>query len=256
MPADQQHLLAALGTLQPQCVLALERTASTNDIALNLAQQGVMSALIVARQQTRGRGQHGRQWQSRPGQLLLSALLPLARPLDGRLALECGLQLLHCPALAHLPDLQLKWANDLYSPQGKWGGILIEPVNPRLVVIGVGINVLPPLPDPQLTQPVTSLQALGCGVERLQLAAQVFAQLTEAVQWFDFDCQHLPQRFRQAAAGLDQPVRLLQHGQLHHGLLHGIQHDGALLLAQPSGLTAYYDGRLLLPGHTDAQETC
>lgn len=97
------------------------------------------------------------------------------------------------PSLKGL-DLQVKWPNDLYSLQGKWGGILIEPISTQQVVVGVGINVSP-LTEKVPDQQVTSLTELG-----LQHASRVdlIAELYLAIQ--------------QAGNGLIMAVRICRHG--------------------------------------------
>jgi BirA family transcriptional regulator, biotin operon repressor / biotin---[acetyl-CoA-carboxylase] ligase len=109
--------------------------------------------LLVAEQQTRGRGRWGRTWQSTAGASLTCSLaLPFAPPDWSGLSLAIGAALAEAldPAgRRDAPHLALKWPNDLMwvdaSGQGrKLGGILIEsvPVGPRrMAVIGVGLNV-------------------------------------------------------------------------------------------------------------------
>jgi len=114
--------------------------------------------MLVAIDQTAGRGRLGRRWHSSPGSsLTFSLALPLHRADWSGLSLAVGLAL----AEALEPDgrrLRLKWPNDLVvadagEPAGeasglgrKLGGILIESVSvgeQRAAVIGIGINVLP-----------------------------------------------------------------------------------------------------------------
>lgn len=216
-----------------------------------MAHLGVESALVVAKRQHAGRGQHGRAWYSDAHQLMLSALFRLERPLDGRLSLECGLHLLQCHDLASVSELNVKWANDLYSSMGKWGGILIEPVYPDQVVIGVGINVVPLAIDQiqQVEQPVTSLQQLGVEIpHRIAFIVQIYQQLCHALDWFHHDSPRLSTRFNHYAAGLGQHVTLHQGQQFVRGEFEGIQDDGALLLRVSSEqVVTSYHGRLILP---------
>jgi BirA family biotin operon repressor/biotin-[acetyl-CoA-carboxylase] ligase len=126
----------------------------------------VQPCLLVAEQQTRGRGRLGRDWVSSTGaSLTFSLALPLAPADWSGLSLAVGLAL--AEALEPLPQagagapprLRLKWPNDLWlvdDPAApgrgrKLGGILIETVSVgqrRMCVVGVGLNVLPqPVPD-------------------------------------------------------------------------------------------------------------
>lgn len=111
--------------------------------------------LLVAEQQTSGRGRQGRSWVSSAGRSLTFSLgLPLDPPEWGGLSLAVGAALadaLDPPQPGTPPRIGLKWPNDLWlvdSPgRGrKLGGVLIETVAVgarRMAVVGVGINVLP-----------------------------------------------------------------------------------------------------------------
>ena len=114
--------------------------------------------LLVAEAQTAGRGRLGRTWHASPGaSLTFSLSLPLAPPQWSGLSLAVGVALadaLDPGRPAQPPRIGLKWPNDLWlldAPgQGrKLGGVLIETVavgERRMAVIGVGLNVRPPLP--------------------------------------------------------------------------------------------------------------
>lgn len=121
--------------------------------------------LLTTDQQTNGRGQHGRSWQSPIGNVYLSLYIPyqnfshtnspnLQRLLDGRLSLCVGYQLVKMPMIQHINQqnsikIGLKWVNDIGFYQKnifqKLSGILIEPVTVHGqtigVIIGVGFNV-------------------------------------------------------------------------------------------------------------------
>lgn len=245
---EQQEIAAylAAANASPEIIICKSDTYSTNDDARQLYQQGYQSGMVVSLQQRQGRGQRQRPWVSTVGNIFFSALLPLERPLDGRFSLECGLGLIHCPSLQGLAQLQLKWANDLYSPLGKWGGILIEPINAKQVVVGVGINLVPIDQNVQ-TQAVTSLSALGLSqLNRSQLLSEIYLAVQQASQWFNFDCQNLAQRFNQVAAFMQQEMCLSRENTADvYGTYLGIQDDGALLMQTEQQLIQCYAGRLI-----------
>ena len=154
--------------------------------------------LLVAEQQTRGRGRWGRSWQSSAGASLTCSLaLPFAPPDWSGLSLAIGAALADALDAAgpsgDQPWIGLKWPNDLMriepgaqQPPRKLGGILIESVpvgQRRMVVIGVGLNIAP--------QPVTDLQnGFAClqefepGIDPPRALARILRPWVEAVLQF------------------------------------------------------------------------
>lgn len=124
---------------------------STNTLALLHAHDPAQHGLVVlAREQTAGRGQHGRTWQATPGSSVLMSLLvfppePLRRPA----VLTAWAAVSVCEALRKVADLQadIKWPNDVLVGGKKICGILIEQRTtgntpfPLASVVGIGLNV-------------------------------------------------------------------------------------------------------------------
>ncbi|WP_104492430.1 biotin--[acetyl-CoA-carboxylase] ligase [Acinetobacter indicus] len=237
-----QQQLSEAGQL-PEVLILKPVTTSTNDDVREIAQKGIQSVLVCSARQTQGRGQRQRQWVSPEGNVYLSTLLNLRTPVDGRLALEIALNILQMPSLRQL-NLQVKWPNDLYSPQGKWGGILIEPLSTQQVIVGVGIN-LAPIPAEQIDQHATSLTELGLNdVSRIQLIAELYLAIQQAQEWFNHNSYQLASRFNHHAAFQQQPVEFEHHGGVAQGLFLGIQDDGAIQIETASGVEVFYQGRL------------
>ncbi len=158
-------------------------------------QQDLQACLLVAEEQTRGRGRLGRDWVSSAGaSLTFSLALPLAPAQWGGLALAVGLALaeaLDPRAAAGKPLIGLKWPNDLWLMEGpgrgrKLGGILIETLNVgerRMCVVGVGLNVLPQRAE-GLAHGYACLQELAPDITAPQALAQVAPALVRAVLRF------------------------------------------------------------------------
>src|SRR5690606_31944179 len=118
--------------LPPGYVLhAFDRVESTNDEARRLAEQGAAAgAVVVATEQLKGRGRHGRAWASPPGNLYASLLL---RPEAG-LAEVAQLSLVASLALAETlialgppaANVRVKWPNDVLVRGAKVAGLLLE----------------------------------------------------------------------------------------------------------------------------------
>lgn len=145
-----EGLWQAVYPLQPDfSVEVLPNLDSTNAELMRRARAGQHSAtLLVALEQTAGRGRRGRQWISRPGASLTFSLGLTLQPADwSGLSLAVGVSL----AESLHPEVRLKWPNDLWWLGRKLGGILIEVATlgaQRYAVIGVGLNVeLPELSE-------------------------------------------------------------------------------------------------------------
>lgn len=171
------ELAARLGLPQ---LLSFDVVESTQDVAHRAAQGGAAAGtLVVAAQQTAGRGRQGRYWHSAPGSGLWFTLIerPATAEAIELLALRAGLAL--APALDELAGevVRLKWPNDLYLRRGKLGGILSEARwrENRLewVAIGVGINLLQP--------PVAGSAALVPGPDPADVLLAVVPALRAAV---------------------------------------------------------------------------
>lgn len=131
--------------------------ASTNDHARHL---GPWNA-IRADAQTAGRGRHGRKWESGPGGLWISAVLPLAPPDRHWQAfpLVAGLAVVSMLRGFGLREARLRWPNDVMIGPCKICGILMERFANDRVVVGLGLNIAnrPATADPVLASIATSL---------------------------------------------------------------------------------------------------
>lgn len=134
-------------------LIYLDETASTNSIGMELGVQGALApTIVVANQQTAGRGRLGKTWQSYTGcGLYVSIVLRprLALQHLSRITLAAGVALAETVARFTNVTPMLKWPNDLLLNGHKCGGILTESdvrnSQAPLVVIGIGVNVNSPL---------------------------------------------------------------------------------------------------------------
>ena len=164
----------------------LARTGSTNDVARALAQSAPAGTTVIADEQSAGRGQHGRRWESAPGTSLLMSVVLRAQPGAGALGaapLRVGLAV--ADAIEELTALRpaVKWPNDVLVGGRKIAGILCEGMHAAsgsIVIAGIGINVLQQPADfaGELAQHATSLlTATGTAVARADLAGRVLRAL-------------------------------------------------------------------------------
>ena len=146
---DGELVETLAGRWQVPAVYAFDEVGSTLDVAHALAASAESGTVVLAEQQTAGRGRHGRRWTSAPGAGVWLTIIE--RPRDVRaldvLSLRCGLY--SAEALDPLAGdrVRVKWPNDLYVRECKLGGILIETrwrgTAPEWVAIGFGLNVTP-----------------------------------------------------------------------------------------------------------------
>jgi BirA family biotin operon repressor/biotin-[acetyl-CoA-carboxylase] ligase len=153
----------------------LESVPSTNDAARALALEGAAhGTVVVAGEQTRGRGTKGRTWHSPPGLGLYASFIlrgPGGRPIPfvHLIPLAAGLAASDAVLAAAAIEVQLKWPNDLVHGGKKLGGILSEGVTGAaggdFAVVGVGVNVgHGPADFPaDLRSSSTSLRLIGGG---------------------------------------------------------------------------------------------
>ena len=244
-PLDIAWLTGELpGIAGPWTAIEIVRqTGSTNTDLLARAASGAAEGLVlVAEEQTAGRGRLGRPWETPPGTALaLSVLLrpagvPPAR--HGWLPLIAGISVAAATRAVSGVDARLKWPNDVLIGDGKLAGILAEAAA-GAVVIGIGVNVstspgeLPA--GPGGLRP-TSLLASGAPVARETVLTGILRALGERYARFranpDPERSGLLAEYSDLSATIGHDVRVeLPGGATLAGQATGIDGDGRLLLS-------------------------
>ncbi len=245
-------------------LLSLDATGSTNDDALQAARSGDPGPLwIAAAEQRAGRGRHGRQWTSPPGNLYASLLLvdPCELSAAPQLGFVAGLALHEAVEAATgqgAPRLSLKWPNDLLLDGAKVSGLLLEghrlgPDGPLAVVIGFGVNVaFAPAGTPY---PAAALQAVRPGLTREEVFrslsaafARTFSAWNAAARMNASDPFGPVRRlWLERAAGFGQEVTLRLPSGEKKGLFAGLDRLGRLRLESSAGVELIDAGDLYFP---------
>jgi BirA family biotin operon repressor/biotin-[acetyl-CoA-carboxylase] ligase len=242
-------------TVAPQLpgftVEILPSVDSSNTELMRRARNGDCApTLLVAEQQTAGRGRMGKPWASSLGDSLMFSLsLPLAPSDWSGLSLAVGQVLAEAlqPGAAPItaspsatPRIGIKWPNDLWlEGDRKLAGILIETAHfggpgPRQVIVGVGINVRP-RHEQDLSTPPACLQDLDPRWEAPAALAAVIPALVNCLQRFEAQgFAPFQPAFAQRDLLRGRPVRLSDGTQ---GMAEGVGLDGALLVRTAQGLS-------------------
>ncbi|MEF9970012.1 MAG: biotin--[acetyl-CoA-carboxylase] ligase [Ruthenibacterium sp.] len=158
---------------------------STNTRAKQLAAAGAPhGTLVVANEQTAGRGRRGRSFHSPAGSgLYLSMILRNPLPMESAALVTSAAAVAVCHAVQSVCGLalQIKWVNDLYKDGKKCCGILTEASadfetgGVDYVVVGIGLNVREPAGGfpADIAQIATALYPQNALVPRSRLAAAI-----------------------------------------------------------------------------------
>ncbi|SEO90305.1 biotin--[acetyl-CoA-carboxylase] ligase [Actinacidiphila rubida] len=235
----------------------VQDTGSTNADLTAKAQQGAPEGtVLVAEEQTAGRGRLDRVWTApaRSG-LFFSVLLRPGEPRGGQapvpvhrwgwLPLLAGVATATALSRTAGVDTALKWPNDLLvtvdGEERKTGGILAERAGDTAVVVGIGVNVS--LRADELPVPTASSLALAGaqGTDRDPLLRAVLRSLSD---WYsawraadgDATASRLDQTYAAGCATLGRQVRAeLPGGRELAGTAVGVDADGRLVIAGPDG---------------------
>lgn len=240
----------------------VEKTGSTNaDLLARVA--GTPTAggpiVLIALEQTAGRGRAGRVWHSDASGLTFSLAWPMRRALSGLSGLPLAVGVTIAEVLAaHDIDVVLKWPNDVLLNSNKVAGVLIETVDGSSllhddiwVVVGIGINMAGQ--DKSLELLMTSSDSSRGGamlpaIDRNALMAALLVCLTDTLRTFEQQgFLVFSTRWNALHAHAGQAVDILDGAQVRlSGYAHGVDATGRLLLQTEGGQVAIVAGDVSL----------
>lgn len=239
MPAAIAAIVAKLGTAARRFDIdVLPSCDSTNAVLLARAEAGAPSGtVVIAEEQTAGRGRRGRSWFSSPGDSLTFSLLWRFAPgtAPAGLSLAVGVAVARALQKVGAGDTALKWPNDILKQGRKLGGILVElvPGAPHAAVIGIGINLqLPPgMPD-DVRAASAAIGAIDAAGDSNALYAALLGELLATLESFgSAGFAALRTEWLARHAFQDVPVSIASDfGAPVVGICRGVDVDGALLL--------------------------
>lgn len=257
LQADRiQQALSPESTALISKIETLLTTTSTNQVALrNVAEIGA-GYVCVAEQQTEGRGRRGRKWVSPFGSSLYFSIgwefSGGAAALEG-LSLAVGVAVVSALQKLAVPDVQLKWPNDILHNNRKLAGILIEMGGDVAglcqVVVGVGINVsLPQQLREVIDQPYIDLKSVTEEAPgRNRLLAEVLNELMPLLAEFE---SRKFSAYRERWQALDayggEEVFIQIGDSAEFGIAAGVDDSGALILETAAGKKIFSGGEVSL----------
>ena len=228
-------------------VVYLPRVGSTNDVAHERAAGAAEGLLVVADEQTAGRGRLARAWWAPAGASLLMSLLlrpPLSARQAGQLPMCLGLGAVEGIAQVAGVHAALKWPNDIVWGGRKLGGMLTElrlrDARLDYAVLGLGINVNltfgPAGAAPAaLWETATSLQAAaGHPVSRIALLAGIL-QCCE--RWYDrlLAGESAHEAWAAQLDTVGREVLVTRPADLLRGVATGVTPEGGLIVRTAAG---------------------
>jgi len=224
-----------------QRVIYYPRLKSTMDVARREAQQGAIEGtVIIAEEQTAGRGRIKRAWLSPQGSIALSIILYPEVGYLSSLIMVASLAVVHCIEKVTGLKSQIKWPNDVLINGKKVCGILIESEvkgnRADYAIIGIGINVnLKPSDFPEILLNATSLShELGRDISQLDMIRCLLAEIERlylALPSGDW----VYQEWRDNLVTLGKKIHVSSDETTYEGIAESVASDGSLLLRQPDG---------------------
>lgn len=260
-PLDAEAIRSRLSPATARAVQELRvlwSTDSTNARLLEGTRPREGAAFVLlAEQQSAGRGRRGRTWLAPPGgAICLSIGWSFARlpPDVGALSLAIGICARRALADCGAAGVMLKWPNDLVVDGAKLGGILIElhteAAGPAFAVVGIGLNVAL---DAGLRDAIgatgtqaTDLAALGLErPDRNLIAARLIERCIAGLEEFEVaGLRVFAAEWREADALRGRQITVHAAGGTLAGIARGIDVTGALMLETAAGLRSVVAGEV------------
>lgn len=230
-------------------IISYKKVDSTNDIAYQLAEKGVKEGtVILAEEQSRGKGRHGRHWVSpSKGGIYLSCILrPKIPPNEiPRITLFAAVAAAKAIRDVTSLDVSIKWPNDLVLDGKKVCGILTEMKAEQdsvdFIILGIGINVNMPLK--QLPKGSASLKDelrrrnIKSVISRTELTKNILERLEEFYSILEQNgFEPIIDAWKGLSDMLGSRIRVILPGRTFEGLAHDINPDGALIVRLDSGV--------------------
>ncbi|MFY7957516.1 MAG: biotin--[acetyl-CoA-carboxylase] ligase [Flavobacterium macrobrachii] len=219
-------------------IIKLSAIDSTNDYLKQLSREKKLDnfTIVVANEQTKGRGQMGSKWVSEVGKnltfsvLVKNVMIPNEKLFDWNIVV--ALAVLEVLERHEIQKVSIKWPNDIMADSKKVGGILIENVlkNGESFdsVVGIGLNLnqtnFEDLPK------ATSLKSLtNKNYDIFETAEEIVKKIEEKYQQLDKSMTVFWNKYHEKLFKIDKPLAFEDSkNNRFMGIIQGVTHDGKL----------------------------
>lgn len=226
--------------------LEIPTVDSTNEYAKQLLSKSkpAEGTVIFAHEQTAGKGQFGKKWESAKGENLTFSVIFYPDFLGAqnahRLHQAISLALHDFFESMNVPT-RIKWPNDIYSADSKLAGILIENALMKehlcSTVVGIGINVNQTAFSPHVPNPVSLKMLLGKEFEPLHLLNDFFSFLeARYLQLKDGQSEVLKSAYQSLLYRLNEKKILKTSTETYEGIIRGVDDSGRLMIETEAGM--------------------
>ena len=223
---------------------------STQTEAKRLALSGISKAIVVAKEQTSGRGRCGRSWKSPNSGLYVSFLItPKIHPSSIHLMnFAAGLAVAFHLRNFYKINAVLKWPNDvIIEEEGNYRkicGILSEAaINTNEVkhcIVGIGINCKREVIPPELAHRACALDEYVSNIDRRGLLKGISDELFSRVENFElFGVEELLQEYASSCSTIGKSVQIETGDEIINGIAIGIEKSGELLVETGNGIEKF-----------------
>ena len=221
------------------------------DETRKLLQDQPNTYLVVADEQTQGRGRRGRIWHSLKGNLYMTLAIPLRSGINtSKLSLAAGLAIRES-IMPYLPPskIKCKWPNDVLIENKKVAGVLIETedVHGELyAIIGIGMNIKN---HPSLTA-ITQATSLKVHSDQEISPSEVGKSISKnIIKIINNPQMDIREYWLSNAYGLNRQVKYQPSysGNYQKGRFIGLSEDGGCIINGPNGIEIIYTSSLIFP---------
>ena len=205
---------------------------STNNFARSLiTEHKIFKGIVIADEQTKGRGRYGNKWVSPKGNLYFTIFFPILKSNLKKIQFLVQLQIRNILKNYNIKNITLKWPNDLYIKNKKVCGILQESIvfGKFYLIIGIGINIrsspkIKNYPTTYLNNETKKKINLNELVEKLKKAF-----LTNIINK-TYSFKTIAKDWNKYAFNKNKFINFKINNKIYKGIFKGINNNGALIL--------------------------